>query len=258
MNRDTSIRYFPKEPNNRWNGSVWDDVIEPLKTSFPEITPFQTKVLYIFGMIRHMLEAAGWTFKTNNFGHSKQGKSSPPFLFATYLLASGAVELMGRCILTNSEWAGKLPIKSNRPLVRGLEWVSQNYPGFNNEEKKPKLDLIVVSVGKSPYTVKICKNFRNSLAHGAAYFNEDVLLTPTFMKSFMNQTCQRIDDYYNALFDDSEIGEILRNRLSQSRIEPFEGPDGIIHVRFLYESLLKPPYGSPCGELLHQNSWRVN
>jgi len=257
MNYDDSIRTFPDEPEEIFNKTVWDTVPAPLKRSFPKITSFQTKVLYVFGMIRHMFEAAGYTFEINYVEEREKNESPDSFLFATYLLASGAVELMGRCILHSSEWNSEYPIRSNRPLVRGLEWCSTNPSGFDRECHEPDLNLNVVTVDNSQYSVQTCKNFRNYLAHGAAFDSEEVLLTPDFVKSFMNQTCKRIDNYYSTLFDEGEKGKILRERLAISVIEPFEDPNGIIHVEFLYKPLFTAPYGTPCGKVLYQKSWRV-
>ena len=53
---------FLSEPaDTDWrNRNQWDKVVGSLRIQHPNITAFESKAVYVFGMMRHLLEAAGW------------------------------------------------------------------------------------------------------------------------------------------------------------------------------------------------------
>ena len=100
-------------------------------------------------MMRHLLESSGWTLEHNT-----------PFYFPAYLLACGAVELMGRCVMEEKE-----PVEFQRTLRRGLERMievcshggASNIRGaYSTESWRADESHIVVSAGRHTYTIGDC------------------------------------------------------------------------------------------------------
>ena len=109
---------FPNEPSQSdWRDwDKWEKAANNLQQQHPSATVFETKVLYTFGMMRHLLETSGRTLK------------DPPFYFPAYLLACGAVELMGRCVMEEFE-----ETRCQRRLRRGLERMIEVCPHCGTE-----------------------------------------------------------------------------------------------------------------------------
>lgn len=251
---NSAQKSFPNEPSQEtWTSDKrkWEAVVHRLGKECPHITPFQAKVLYVVGMMRHMLEASGWTLSDGG-----------SFLFPAYLLACGAVELLGRCVLTDED------AKSAKPQIalrRGLERMIEICPhcgkgsvsGNYSDDSWRDDDLhIVLSVNGHQYDIGYCKRLRNYMAHGMADARGKLHFTRSFLGRFICQACQGIDRYYEQLRADTSSGQELRQRLVNTVITPIWDNNGPVHIRSLYAPLLNPPFGKPCGKLLHETEWR--
>jgi len=246
-------RPFPNEPSQSdWeeNWDEWEEAANNLQRQYPAATVFETKVLYTFGMMRHLLESSGWTLEHN-----------APFYFPAYLLACGAVELMGHCVMEEFE-----ETRYQRRLRRGLERMIEVCPHcgksnirgeYSDDSWKTDDEHVIVLAAGHTYTIGDCKRFRNFMAHGMADPGGRLRFTPEFVGRFICRVCQGIDRYYQALCADTPGGEELRERFVKAAVLPIWDNDGLIHASHLYEPLIHPPFATPCGALLHESMWRA-
>lgn len=221
-----------------------------VRNQYPNATPFETKAIYVFGMVRHLIESAGWALE-----HTR------PYSFPAYLLVCSAVELLGRCVADVNED----PIKFQRGLVRGLEIMIETCPhcGVTNirgrhskSSWKADLDHVVVSAGGHDYTIGECKNLRNFMAHGMASPKGELSLTPEFIGKFICAACRATDRYFEQLRVPDPSEDDLRLRLAKAEILPIWSQSRPIHVSNLYQPLAQPPFATPCGEMCHEGVWR--
>lgn len=244
---------FPNElSQSDWmDWDKWEKAANNLQQQHSNVTVFETKVLYTFGMMRHLLEASGWMLEHNT-----------PFYFPAYLLACGAVELMGRCVMEETE-----PVKFQRALRRGLERIIEicshcrrsNIRGeYTKASHETDEEHIVVSASGYTYTIGDCTRFRNFMAHGMADPGGRLRFAPEFVGRFICRASQGIDRYYQALRADMPDGEELRKRFVKAQVLPIWDTNGPIHVRQLYDPLIHPPFATPCGKLLYEKAWRVH
>lgn len=244
-------RRFPNDPpSGAWeNWNQWERSTNSLRQHFPNATVFETKVLYIFGMIRHLLETTGWAMRHES-----------PFYFPAYFLACDAVELMGRCDLD-----GEDPSRFGMALRRGLEKLILTCPHCERNNIRGSYtehtwiddeSHIVITVQGYEYTIRDCRQFRNFMAHGMADPSGTLPFTAEFLGRFICNAAIGTNRFYQALCLDAPEGEVLRNRLANARVLPIWDNDGPIHIRQLYGPLMQPPFGMPCGTLLYENSWR--
>lgn len=243
---------FPSEPpEESWGADHdrWQSAAEHMTRQYPEITLFQTKVLYVTGMTRHMLEASG---------HALSARS---FFFPAYLLASGAVELLGRCVLDPGE-----PTRhGQRALRRGLERMIHTCPHcgqanihgtYSDDSWQDDDQHIVLAIADRDYSIGYCKDLRNYMAHGMASLDNGLHFTKEFLGRFICKACRAIDRHYELLRADTSEGVEMRRRLAGATITPIWDDDGPIHIAQLYDSLLEPPFAAPCGSLLYEEEWR--
>jgi len=261
---EESVKLFPDEPSqNEWRDTdwcEWERAASSLRQQDSTVTAFETKVLYTFGMMRHMLEASGWTLEHDCYCKDKKDPNPLPFYFSAYLLACGAVELMGCCVLEESEHQAKF----QRALKRGLERMIEVCPHchgsnihgeYSGSSWQSDEEHVVVSIDRSCYTIGDCRRFRNFMAHGTADPKGELRFTPEFVAQFICQACRGIDRYYEALRTPG--GKELRKRLAKAAVVPIWDNTGPLHVHHLYEPLMCSSSATPCGELLHESKWRV-
>ena len=99
---------FASEPASA-DGSIeeqWDEVVASLRDQHPRITALESKAMYVFGMMRHLFEATGWALDHPDYCRDGTDRSPQPFYFPAYELASGAVELLGHCVMSESDFPG--------------------------------------------------------------------------------------------------------------------------------------------------------
>lgn len=243
---------FPGEPSTDiWadDRDKWESATSYMKRRYPNITLFQTKVLYSFGMMRHMLEASG---------HALSNGSS--YLFPAYLLACGGVELLGHCVMVPGE-----PTQFQRGLRRGLERmiITCNHCGgsniwgdYSDETWCNDEQHIVVSIDGKDYIIGYCKALRNYMAHGMTSLSDRLHFTKSFLGSFICRASQGINRYYRQLRARTPDGEEMRRRFAINELTPIWDVNGPIHISHLYDPLLISPFADPCGELLHEDEWR--
>jgi hypothetical protein len=161
------------------------------------LTPFAAKALYAFGMMRHLIESAGWALT-----------HKPPyqcFYISAYLLSCGAIELLGRCVSGDeSEDRG-----AGRRLRCGLRRIA-SLPQDSDDTS------VVVATNHWHYTIGNCVALRNFCAHGASAgeVTIDVELVDEILKKLSNA----MDDYWGQLV--TPVNNDLRESLSRAAIAP--------------------------------------
>lgn len=259
---EETLKPFPNEPSQAdWTyWGEWEKAADNLRRQHPDVTVFETKALYTFGMMRHLLEASGWMLEHGLWCKDGKCPNPRPFYFPVYLLACGAVELMGRCVMEEKE-----PTEYQRALRRGLERTievcshcgrSKIRGEYSKASREADESHIVVSADGHTYTIGDCIRFRNFMAHGMADLKGRLLVTSGFVGRFICRAAQGVDRYYRALGTDTPDGEELRKRFVRAKVLPLWDANGPLHAHHLYEPLIQPPCGTPCGELLHERSWR--
>jgi hypothetical protein len=243
---------FPNEPLlEAWTDDrdEWESATRYMRRQYPNITLFQTKVLYVFGMMRHLLEASG---------HAMSNTGS--FLFPAYLLACGAVELLGRCVMESGETT-----HFQRGLLRGLERMilvcqhcgrSDIRGDYSNESWHNDEQHIVVSVNGRDYSIEYWKGLRNYMAHGMVNLNSEIHFTRPFLGRFICRASQGIDRYYQQLRAETAVGEEMRLRFVANEVTPIWDNSGPIHISHLYDPLIVRPFANPCGSILYEDGWR--
>jgi len=223
---------FPDEPALIRYEAEW--IAAGRISSDQALTPFTAKALYAFGMMRHLIESAGWALTHR-----------PPyqcFYISAYLLSCGAIELLGRCISGDDrEDKG-----SGSRLRCGLRQIAALSQDSDDEQ-------VVVITNHWRYTVGDCVALRNFCAHGASvgHARIDVELVDEILKKLSGA----MDDYWNQLVAsaNSEPGE----NLSRAAIAPMFVGHGLnaILVGDMYNLISK---GASVSEgLMYRDAWQT-
>jgi hypothetical protein len=224
---------FPNEPQLKTYSREWAAAGRIL--SGLVLTPFAAKALYAFGMMRHLMESAGWSLM-----------HKPPyecFYIAAYLLSCGAIELFGRCVSgDDDEKSG-----ATRRLKRGLKEIASILPSKDDDSQ------VVVVTNHKKYTIADCVALRNFCAHGGSVgaVSIDVELVDEVLK----KVSQAMDKYWDRLMDPSD--DNVRKDLAKAAVAPLfagPGPDAIL-VGDIYSHIEK---GLAISEgLMYRDAWQT-
>ena len=255
------ISLFPSGPaNDDWGDrEQWEQVISSLRNQYPRMTALESKAMYVFGMMRHLFEAAGWALDHSSYCKDGADRHPQPFHFPAYEMACGAVELLGRCVMGKGD-----PEIHQMALRRGLEQMIDICPCC--QKSRPRGDYpkaswrdderhIVVRLNSFDYTIGDCKRIRNFMAHGAGDPEGSLIFLPDFVTKFIFRACRAMDRYYGELAADSQDGNELRVRLAKAKVLPLWSDGRPLYVGDLYGSLCQPG-ATPGGALLHEKPWR--
>lgn len=224
---------FPNEPQLKTYNREW--TAAGRIPSGLVLTPFAAKALYAFGMMRHLMESAGWTLK-----------HKPPyecFYIAAYLLSCGAIELFGRCVSgDDDEKHGAI-----RRLKCGLKEIA-SIPQSNDDDSQ-----VVVVTNHKKYTIADCVALRNFCTHGGSVgtVGIDVELVDETLK----KVSQAMIKHWNRLMNPSD--DNVRSDLAKAAVAPLfagPGPDAIL-VGDLYNHVEK---GLAISEgLMYRDAWQT-
>ena len=124
MTPKTSDLFVSEPADNDWiNRNQWDEVVGSLRGQHPKMTAFESKAVYVFGMMRHLFEATGWTLDHPDYCRDGADRYPQPFYFPAYQMTCGAVELLGRCVMGEGD-----PDEFQMALRRGLERMIELCP----------------------------------------------------------------------------------------------------------------------------------
>lgn len=261
MMMQSTFGLFASEPaNDDWvDREQWEQVINSLRGQYPKMTALESKAVYVFGMMRHLLEAAGWALDHPRCCNDGMDRYPQPFHFPAYELACGAAELLGRCAMGEGD-----PLQYQMALRRGLERMIDICPcchksnprgAYSETSWRDDERHIIVRLNLFDYTIGDCKRFRNFMAHGAGDPKGDLLLLPGFVTGFILGACRAMDRYYGELTEASRDGNELRVRLAKAKVLPLWSGSRPLFVEGIY-SLLCQPGTTPGGALLHEKPWR--
>lgn len=223
---------FPNEPALIRYEAEWTAAgqILPGQT----LTPFTAKALYAFGMMRHLIESAGWALK-----------HKPPyqcFYISAYLLTCGAIELLGRCVSGDeSEGSG-----AGRRLTYGLREIAS--PSQDSDEGE-----IVVRTNHWHYTIRDCVALRNFCAHGASV--GDVRIDVELVDEILKNLSNAMDACWDRLAAPAD--DEFRESLSRAAIAPiFVGPGlNAILVADMYNHVRRGARMSQ--SLMYREAWQT-
>ena len=198
---------FPKEPQLKTYSKEW--AAAGRISSVPTLTPFTAKALYAFGMMRHLIESAGWTLT-----------HKPPsecFYIAAYLLSCGAIELFGRCVSgDDNEKYGAV-----RRLKHGLKRMASIPQNVDDDSQ------VVVVTNHKKYTIADCVALRNFCAHGGSVGT--VSIDVELVDEVLKKLSQAMNEYWDCLTNSADSS--ARNDLGKAAVAPLfagPGPDAIL------------------------------
>ena len=202
-----TVSLFPSEPQLHKYTREWTAAGRDVNGV--TLTPFTAKVLYAFGMMRHLVESAG---------HALTHK--PPygcFYISAFLLGCGAIELLGRCVSGDDlETSG-----ATRRLQAGLREISSISLTDRDTTKA------VVTTNHRVYSIADCCALRNFCAHGGSAGR--VAIDIELVDEVLKKLSQSMDDYWDRLRDVSQTA--LRDRFAHAAVAPLfagPGPDAIL------------------------------
>jgi len=238
----------------------WELAIRSLHGRYPKMTALECKATYVFGMMRHLLEAAGWALEHCDYCRDGTDHNPQPFYFPAYQIACGSVELLGRCAIGKEDAPEKYQMALRRGLERMIEFCPcchMNNPRGVYSDASWQADErhVVVSLGSLSYTIGDCKRFRNFMAHGSADPKGNLLSLPGFVTGFILSACKAMDRYYGELAAASQDGDKLRVRLAEAKVLPLWSGARPLFAGDLYD-LLRQPGTTPGRALLHEKRWR--
>jgi len=224
---------FPNEPRLTTYKSEWEAVGQISVDCV--LTPFTTKALYIFGMMRHLMESAGWALK-----HKPPGQA---FYIAAYLMSCGAIELFGRCISGDDDEK----YGATRRLKCGLKEIA-SIPQSSDDDTR-----VVVVTNHKQYTIDDCVALRNFCAHGGSVGK--VSIDVEFVDEVLKKVSWAMDGYWNCLMSTSN--DDAKDNLAKAAVAPLfagRGPDAIF-VDDLYNHIKN---GLAVNEgLMYRDAWQT-
>jgi len=224
---------FPNEPQLATYGREWN-VAGQISPNLA-LSPFTAKALYAFGMMRHLMESAGWTLK-----------HKPPyqaFYISAYLLSCGAIELFGRCISGDDDERHG----ATRRLKCGLKKIA-SIPQSSDDDSQ-----VVIVTNHKRYTIADCVALRNFCAHGGSVGR--VAIDVELVDEVLKKVSQAMDQYWDRLMIPSEVE--ARDNLAKAAITPLfagPGPDAIL-VSDLYNHV-KNGFAISEG-LMYRDAWQT-
>jgi hypothetical protein len=234
IERGDMEQIFPDEPRTFQGQHIWYKA--GCLASGIQLSPFSAKALYVFGMMRHLLESAGWLLRHQS-----------PFYISAYLLICSALEIFARCLRGDADPEDR---QATPRLKRGLEEIAKTQIGND-------MDVVAVTPYRN-YTVQDCVNLRNFAAHGAGTpgSGSDLTLDPLLLHKMLLQTCSAMDCYYMRFRDVSDTATAVRDNLASAAILPLFRSDGyVIHVNEMYKHIVTSGKRPGIG-LLYEEVWR--
>jgi len=233
---------FPDEPDLRYLKTLPDHKnawVLAARLAEPEVTPFSAKALYIIGVIRHSIEASGWLLKHRRI----TGKWRGAFYVSAYLQTAAAVELLGRCVLGDSE----IVYGSGKRLCHGFKEIARLPDADRNN--------VVLTAGRTAYTIGQCETLRNFAAHGAGVAHDNVSFDGDLICGVTKLLAQGAERYWSSL--GVPTARAVRAALADAAVAPvFYCPAGMTWPIHISEMLKHVKSGASVGSgLLHSETW---
>ena len=222
---------FPNEPqlaryNREWvaAGQIRSDLT---------LTPFTAKALYAFGMMRHLVESAGWSLK-----------HEPPygcFYIAAYLLSCGAIELFGRCVSGDDDEK----YGSTRRLKCGFKQMATIPQNVDDDSQ------VMIVTNHKDYTIADCAALRNFCAHGGSV--GQAAIDVEFIDEILKKLSEAVDDYWNRLMSPSDSN--ARGNLATAAVAPLFAGSSAILIKDVYKHVRSGQ--TITGDLMYSDAWQT-